>query len=82
MPAASSLVDESPPSLIEVKAAVHSLKRHKSPGTYDIPAEVIKALNDENLILICDLFSMIWTERSVPQDFKDGIIAPVYKKGS
>jgi len=82
MPAASSLVDESPPSLIEVKAAVHSLKQRKSPGTCDIPAEVIKALNDENLILIRDLLSMIWTERSVPQDFKDGIIVPVYKKGS
>ena len=82
MPAASSLVDESPPSLIEVKAAVHSLKRCKSPGTCDIPAEVIKALNDENLILIRDLLSMILVERSVPQDFKDGIIVPVYKKGS
>ena len=82
MPAASSLVNESPPSLIEVKAAVHSLKWRKSPGTCDIPAEVINALNDENLILIRDLLSMIRTERSVPQNFKDGIIVPVYKKGS
>ena len=82
MPAASSLVDKSPPSIIEVKAAVHSLKWHKLPGTCDIPAEVIKALHDESLILIRDLLSMIWTERSVPQDFKDGIIVPVYKKGS
>ena len=82
MPAASSLVDESPPSLIEVKAAVHSLKQRKSPGTCDIPAEGIKALYDENLILIRDLLSMISAECSVPQDFKDGIIVPVYKKGS
>ena len=82
MPAASSLVDESPPSLIEVKAAVHSLKQRKSPGTCDIPAEGIKALYDESLILIRDLLSMISAECSVPQDFKDGIIVPVYKKGS
>ena len=43
---------------------------------------MITALNDEYLILIRDFLSMIWTERSVPQDFKDGIIVPVYKKGS
>jgi hypothetical protein len=39
---ADPLVPE--PSLVEVEIAIGKLKRHKSPATYHIPAEFIKAV--------------------------------------
>jgi hypothetical protein len=31
------------PSISEVEAAIRKLKRYKSPGTYQVPAELIQA---------------------------------------
>jgi hypothetical protein len=81
-PAPSPLVDQAAPSMEEIHMAVKLLKTRKAPGTCDIQAEVIKALDDVNLIVLKDLITDIWLKRRVPQDFKDGIIIPVYKKGA
>jgi molecular chaperone GrpE (heat shock protein) len=69
------------PSLVKVEIAIGKLKSYKSPGTDQIPAELIKAggetLNFEIHRLICS----IWNKEELPQQWKDSIIVTIYKKG-
>jgi hypothetical protein len=76
---AEPLVSE--PSLVEVEIAIGKLKSYKSPGTDQILAEMIKAggetLYYETHRLICS----IWNKEELPQQRKESIIVPIYKKG-
>jgi hypothetical protein len=76
---AEPLVPE--PSLVEVEIGIGKLKSYKSPGTDQIPAELIKAggetLNSEIHRLICS----IWNKEELPQQWKESVIVPIYKMG-
>jgi hypothetical protein len=76
---AEPLVPE--PSFVEVEIAIGKLKSYKSPGTDQIPAELIKAggetLCSETQKLICCL----WNKEELPQQWKESIITPIHKKG-
>jgi hypothetical protein len=76
---AEPLVPET--SLVKVEIAIGKLKSYKSPGTDNIPGKLIKAggetLCSEIHILIC----CIWNKEELPQQWKDSIIVPIYKKG-
>jgi hypothetical protein len=69
------------PSLVEVEIAIGKLKSYKSLGTDQIPAELIKAggetLHSEINRIICS----IWNKEELPQEWKESIIVPIYKKG-
>jgi hypothetical protein len=69
------------PSLVEVEIAIGKLKSYKSPGTDNIPAELIKAggetLHSEIHRLICS----IWNKEELLQQWKESIIVPIYKNG-
>jgi hypothetical protein len=65
---AKPLVPE--PSGFEVEMAIEKLKRHKSPGIDQIPAELIKAGG-----------RTIWNKEELPEEWKESVIVPVYKKG-
>jgi hypothetical protein len=69
------------PSLNEVKNAFNSLKNNKAPGDDNLPAELFKA-GGENLIrLVHELISSVWSEQSLPKEWKTAVICPIYKKG-
>jgi hypothetical protein len=74
---AEQLVPE--PSLVEVEIAAGNLKRHKSPGIDQIPAELIKAgggtLRTEVHKFVCS----IWNKKEFPQQRKESIIVPNHK---
>jgi hypothetical protein len=76
---AEPLVPE--PSIVKVQIAIGKLKSYKSPGADQIPAELIKAggeiLNSEIHRLTCS----IWNKEELPQQWKEYIIVPIYKKG-
>jgi hypothetical protein len=76
---AETLVPE--PSHVEVEIAIGKLKSYKSPDTGQILAELIKAggetLYSEKHRLICS----IWNKQKLPQQWKESIIVPIYKKG-
>jgi hypothetical protein len=59
------------PSLVEVEIAIGKLKSYKSPGTDQIPAELIKAggetLNSEINRLICS----VWNKEELPQQWNE-----------
>jgi hypothetical protein len=69
------------PSLVEVEIAIGKLKRYKSPGTDQIPAELIKAGGETLYSEIHKLICSIWNKEDLPQQWKESIIVPIYKKG-
>jgi hypothetical protein len=76
---AEPLVPE--PSVFEVQMAIEKLKRHKSPGIDQIPAELIKA---GGRIIRCDIHKLVicvWNTKELPEEWKESIIVPIYKKG-
>jgi hypothetical protein len=76
---AEPLVPE--PSLVEVEIAIGKLKSYKSPGTDNIPAEFIKAGGEILYSEIHRLICSIWNKEELPQQWKEFIIVPFYKKG-
>jgi hypothetical protein len=76
---AEPLVPE--PSLVEVEIVIGKLKSYKSPGTDQIPAELIKEGGETLYSEIQRLICCIWNKEELPQQWKESIIIPIYKKG-
>jgi hypothetical protein len=64
----------------EVETAVEKLKRHKSPGTDQIPAKLIKAGDRIIRPEIHKLINSIRNKEELPAERKESIL-PIYKKG-
>jgi hypothetical protein len=59
------------------------LKKYKSPGSDQIPAELIQAGYEILLSAIHKLInSVVWNKEELPDQWKESIILPVYKKGN
>jgi hypothetical protein len=57
------------------------LKSHKSRGSDQIPAELIKA---GSRTIRCEMhthFISIWNKEELPDEWKESIIVPIYKMG-
>jgi hypothetical protein len=64
-----------------MEIAVVKLKSYKSPGTDQILAELIKAGSETLYSEIHRLICSIWNEEELPQQWKESVIIPVYRKG-
>jgi len=69
------------PSAFEVELAIGKLKNHKSPGIDQIPTELIKAGGRTICSVIHKLIISIWNKEELPEECKESIIVPIYKKG-
>jgi len=69
------------PSAFEVELAIEKLKSHKSPGTDQIPAELIKAGGRAIHVEIHKLIISIWNKEDTPEEWKEPTILCIYKKG-
>ena len=65
----------------EVELAIGKLKNHKSPGIDQIPAELIKAGGRTICCAIHKLIISIWKKEELPEEWKESIVVPIYKKG-
>ena len=64
-----------------MELAIEKLKNHKSPGIDQIPAELIKAGGSIIRREIYKLIISIWNKDRMPEEWKEWIIVPIYKKG-
>jgi hypothetical protein len=64
-----------------VEFPIEKLKSHKSPGTDQIPAELIKAGGRTISCNIHKLIISIWNKEGLPEEWKETITVPIYKKG-
>jgi hypothetical protein len=69
------------PSRLEVEIAIAKLKKYKSPGSDEIPAELIQAGGEILLSAIHKLINSVWNKEELPDQWKESIIVPIYKKG-
>jgi hypothetical protein len=68
------------PSRLEVEIAIAKLKKYKSPGSDQIPAELIQAGSEILLSEIHKLINSVWNKEELPDQWKESIIVPDYKK--
>ena len=79
----SPLVDQTEPSLEDIAATVKRLKKRKSPGACDIPAEDLLAFDDNSMLLLHHTIRLlIWRTRTVLSDMRKATIVPIFKKGN
>jgi hypothetical protein len=68
------------PSAPEAEVAVWKLKRYKSPGVDQIPAELIQAGGETLCSEIHKLNKLIWNKEELLHQWKEPIVVPVHKK--
>jgi hypothetical protein len=68
------------PSL-EVEIAIAKLKKYESPGSDQIPAELIQAGGDILLSAIHKLINSVWNKEELPDQLQESIFVPIHKKG-
>jgi hypothetical protein len=61
--------------------SIEKLKRHKSPGIDQIPAEIIKAGGRIIRSEIHKYINSIWNEDELPEEWKESINLLLHKKG-
>jgi hypothetical protein len=68
------------PSCLEVEIAIAKLKKYKSPGSDQIPAELIRAGGEILLSEIHKLINSVWNKEKLPDQWKESIIVPIKKR--
>jgi hypothetical protein len=60
---------------------IGKLKRYKSPGVDQIPAELIQEGGEALRWEIHKLIKLIWNKEELPHQWKESIVVPIHKKG-
>jgi hypothetical protein len=68
-------------SHLEVEISIAKLKKYKSPGNDEIPAELIQTGGETFVPVIHKLITSIWNKEELPDQWKESIIVPVHKMG-
>ncbi len=71
-------IDESPPSLDEVRESVAKLRGGKAPGICNINAEMLKAGGETMTHGFDAVMSAVWQSCTIPPDWKRGLVVPIY----
>ncbi|KER32738.1 hypothetical protein T265_01226 [Opisthorchis viverrini] len=75
-------VNVEPPTASEVYDRLRSLKRHRAPGPDDLPPALFKDGGEVLSQRLSDLFGCIWEKESVPDNWEESVIVPIFKKGA
>jgi hypothetical protein len=65
------------PSVFDFEKAIEKIKRYKSPGIDQIPAELIKVGGKIVHTEIHKLINSIWNKEKLLEEWKKSIIAPI-----
>jgi hypothetical protein len=68
------------PIRLGVEIAIAKLKKYKSPGSDQIPADLIQAGGKMLLSMIHKLINSVWNKEDLHDQWKESIIVPVHKK--
>jgi hypothetical protein len=68
-------------SRLKVEIAIAELKKYKSPGSDQIPAELIQAGGKMLQSVILKFINSVWNKEELPDQWMEFIIVSVHKKG-
>ena len=69
------------PSSYEFEVPLEKIKSHRSPGTDQIPAELVKTGRSTIRPDVSKLINSTWNKEKLPDGWKQSINVPIYKKG-
>jgi hypothetical protein len=69
------------PNPFQVEIAIAKLKNYKPRGGDQILAEMIQAGDETLRSEILKLITSVWSKEELPDQWKESIIVPIYKKG-
>ncbi|GAA52406.1 protein kinase [Clonorchis sinensis] len=72
-------VNMEPPTASEVYDCICSLKRHRASGPDDLPPALFKDGGEILSQRLSDLFDCIWEKESVPDNWGESVIVPIFK---
>ena len=75
-----SVGSDAPLSEEEITNAIKKLKNNRASGNNGITAELLKAGPTELVDWLSELLQQVWSSGRVPQDWKDSVLVPVFKK--
>jgi hypothetical protein len=61
--------------------SIAKLKKYKSPGNDEIPAELYQAGGETLVYVIHKLITSIWNKEEMPDEWKESVIVPIHKTG-
>ena len=70
------------PEKEEIIAVIRSLKNEKTPGEVSLNAELFKAEPEFAAKVLQPLFETIWEKKQLPDDWAEGVIVKISKKGT
>lgn len=75
---------ENGPSILksEVEKAIQQLKVRKSPGPDEIPAELVKLLDNKSISVLTAFFNQVYQSGELPDDWKRSIFIALPKKSN
>ena len=69
------------PTLQEVEDEILKLKNFKAPGIDNLPGELFKCGGNALCMEMHELIMRVWNGEEIPDEWKTGILCPIYKKG-
>ncbi|KAG0730189.1 Transposon TX1 uncharacterized protein [Chionoecetes opilio] len=72
-------IDETAPSLDEVREAVAKLKGGKAAGVCKISVELLKAGGEAMIRRLHAVLTAVWKSGTIPPDWKRGLVVPIWK---
>ena len=72
-------IDETAPSIDDVKEAVAKLRGRKAAGIYNINAELLKAGGEAMIRGLHTVMTAVWHSGTIPPDWKKGLVIPIWK---
>lgn len=77
-------LERQPGNVIETGAidtSIRRLKRGKAAGHDGITAEMLKSMGERGQELLAKICNLAWKEAKIPEDWKVGVVVPIFKKG-
>ncbi|XP_062545344.1 uncharacterized protein LOC134211948 [Armigeres subalbatus] len=65
----------------EIQEEIGRLKNNKAPGVDQLPGELFKHGGEALARALHWVITKIWEEEVLPQEWMEGVVCPIYKKG-
>jgi hypothetical protein len=68
------------PIHLEFEIAIAKVKKYKSPGSNQIPAELFQAVGETLVSVIQKFITSMWNKEEFPDHWKERVFVPVHEK--